>query len=478
MSSSTGLVGIFATPRLGTGTASSYLQAPGSGGTTVPGATAIPSVSTKGSRGTHGSSSTIAIAGGVIGGLAVVGLLAFLIWFWKRRIQKRRSTLLTPLSIDPSFGGEKEETERGDGLRPTPNASKFKAAVWAQYDRLRGGGASSTSPTYDYSVMATKERIRKIWDGLSGSQRHGSRLNMNREDMFAARAIRGSIKEEGKPRSRPMPANKPDSLMEDGILDDEAQRRRTSRVRGGSLGTVLSGLALSSGDDPFSDINVAKYTSTNPPTQSATGAGNPFSDANVIGGQGYVSKPSLYVFDVRHSRGQSVDSTVALSRVMRVRAIDSATSRPPSSSTSAYADSSLYLRDSASSFDTRRNRFRSDPFDLEPPTQSHNMYGLAAAASRDLSTLSRSGIRCVPSNSSQRYQQSVGPIGGGLFAPEGDMIRRPIAAARATYDSLGSSRYTSGVSQGTIDDWPEPGPDIGPTALWMGAGQSRSPTGS
>ncbi|ROW01785.1 hypothetical protein VPNG_07828 [Cytospora leucostoma] len=452
--------------------------APDSTGTDVSGATAVSSISAKGGRDNHGSSSTIAIAGGVIGGLAVAGLLAFLLWFWKRRIQKRRSTLLTPLSADPSFGGEKEETERGDGLRPTPNPSKFKASVRAQYDRFRGREASSASPTYDYSVMTTKERIRKIWAGLRVSQRRGFRTNENRKDVFAARAIRGGMKEEAKPRARPLPTNKPDSIMEDGILDSEAQQRRLSRIRGGSLGTALGRRALNSGDDPFSDVNAAKYTSANPPTHFATGADNPFSDANVIGERGYVPKTSSYVSDVRHSRTRSVDSTVALGRAMRVRAVDGVTSRPPSNSTTAYAESSLYLRDSASSFDTRRNRFRSDPFDLEPLSHSHTTYGLTAAVSSDLPTVSRSGIRRDPSNDSQRYQQSMGPIGGDLLATEGNIIRKPIAAARATYDSLGSSRYTSGVSQGTVDDWPEPGPDIGPTALWSGAGQSSSATGS
>ncbi|KAK7745984.1 hypothetical protein SLS53_002705 [Cytospora paraplurivora] len=377
--------------------------------------------------------------------------------------------------MDPSFRGEKGETERGDGLRPTPNSPNFKASVRAQYDRVRGRKASSAPPTYEYSVMTTMERIRKIWAGLRGSQRRGPRLNENRKDMFAARAIREGMKEEAKPRSRPLPANKPDSLIKVEISDSEAQRRRLSRIRGGSLGTALSGLALSSGDDPFSDVNAARYTRANPPTHFATGADNPFSDANVIGGRGYIPKASAYVSDVRHSRGLSVDSTVALSRAMRVRAV---TSRPPSNSTAAYAESSLYLRDSASSFDTRRNRFRSDPFDLEPLSRGHNMYGLTAAVSSDLSTVSRSGIRRIPSNNSQRYQQSIGPIDSDLFAAEGDIIRRPIAAARATYDSLGSSRYTSGVSQGTVDNWPEPGPDIGPTALWSGAGRSSSATGS
>ncbi|KUI59429.1 hypothetical protein VP1G_06709 [Cytospora mali] len=457
------LAGTSTTVGLGLGTTSSSTQGPYSAGATASGLTDIP-VSGIGSSSNYGSRSAIALAGGVIGGLAFAGLLAFLIWFWRRRTQKRRSTLLTPLTADPSLGKEEKEgyVIQRDSRGPTPFSTKVKAAVRLQYNRIRGRNSRSVSPVRDDKDMTNQGRIMKVWAALGGPTRRGRRWNENKNDTFATRGTRGSIKEREDPRSRPN-TNKPSLFTKGGELDSEAQQRPLSRIRGTSVGIALGGLDLNFGEDPFNDVNATTHTSANPPPLFATGANNPFSDANAIGRRAYMPTPSTYMADIRHSRGQSVDSAFAPNRSMNLRAVDN-TSRPPSGSTAAYADSSIYLRDSASSFDTRRNKFRSDPFDLEPLSQTSNMYGRPAMGTSGLSTIGNGDIRRMPSTNSERYRQDMSTTDGGLVGQGGGLIL-PVPAAHARYNSLGSSRYTSGVSEGTVDNWSAPGPDLSPRAL-------------
>ncbi|ROW07291.1 hypothetical protein VMCG_03686 [Cytospora schulzeri] len=383
------------------------------------------------------------------------------LWEW------REYTLLTPLSplsVEPSFGkGEKGAYMiQRDSIGPTPLLAKVKASVMAQYNRVRGTRDTSTSHKRDGSHMTMKDRIMEVWASFRGSQNHGPIWNENKNDTFSARGIGGSMKEKGSPRSMPF-THKSDLLMGSSELDSEAQRRRLSRTRGASVGTAFGGLDLNFGGDPFDDINATSHPSANPPPLFATGANNPFSDANAMG-EVYMPKQPTYVTDMRHSRGQSVDSTFAPNRITSLRVVDGM-SRPPSGSTAAYADSSVYFRDSASSFDTRRNKFRSDPFDLEPLSRSPNVYGGIVTGSNGVPTVRTSGIRRVLSTNSERYRQGMGTTGGSLPAQGGDMNRIPVPSAHVRYNSLGSSRYTSGVSDGSMGVWPAPGPDLGRRGL-------------
>lgn len=393
------------------------------------------------------------MAGGIIGGLAVACLLVLLIWFWRRKKQRRRSTLLTPLSplsVEPSIGREENGAYiiQRDSIGPTPLSAKVKASVKAQYNRVRGMRKPSASPLRDGSDMTIKDRMAKVWASFGGPRSRGSRWNDNRNDVFSARGIGGSMKEKGSPRSMPL-THKPGLLVGGSELGSEAQRRRLSRTRAASVdtavGTALGGLDFNFGGDPFSDVNATFHPSANPPPLFATGANNPFSDANAIGAA-YMPKRSSYAADIRHSRGQSVDSTLAPNRTTNLRVVGGM-SRPPSGSTAAYANSSIYLRDSASSFDTRRNKFRSDPFDLEPLSRSPNVYGGTVAGLDGVPTVRTSDLHRMPSTNSERYQQGVGVADGGLPAQGGDIIRMQVPAPDARYNSLGSSAYTSGVSE-------------------------------
>lgn len=442
-------------------------------------------------------------------------------------LRKRRSTLLTPLSADPGFGRDRQGgymIER-DSIGPTPRSTKVKVALRAQYSRVRGRIARSgsvrsisstnsgrsvdmnrgnsqfmdSSPVIDRgrknsSAMLQndgddstfKERIAAVWAKLRGPKMRDPGWNENKNDIFAARGLGGSMREKENPRTRPV-TNKPDFLtllnMDDNELDREAQRRRMSRTRGGSDSSVLGGLNLSFGQDPFSDVNAITSNSAKPAPFTVSGANNPFSDANAIPGPTYNPQPSSYVADIRRSRGQSVGTTIDLNQVMDLRVVNGAASRPPSGATSRPGgyESTMYMRESAvsaasfESFNTRRNKFRSDPFDLEPLSQGSGSFDRSAVAS---STFSTNGSSCdgrYPSTSGSipiGHQSGIGA--GGRSVPGGDVIRKPVPAAHVRENSLGSSKYTSGVSEGSMDEWSDPGPDVGPRAAYSGNSRRTS----
>lgn len=511
----------------GSGTPANNPQAPDAAESTS-GVTVVPVGGNGGGPSRSGSGSTIAVAGGVVGGVAVISLVAFLIWFWRRRmLRKRRSTLLTPLSADPGFGRDRQGgymIER-DSIGPTPRSTKVKVALRAQYSRVRGRIARSgsvrsisstnsgrsvdmnrgnsqfmdSSPVVDggrknSSAMLQndgddstfKERIAAVWTKLKGPKMRDPGWNENKNDIFAARGLGGSMKEKEKPRTRPV-TNKPDFLtllnMDDNELDREAQRRRVSRTRGGSDSSVLGGLNLSFGRGPFSDVNAITSNSAKPAPFTVSGANNPFSDANAIPGPTYNPQPSSYVADIRRSRGQSVGTTIDLNQVMDLRVVNGGASRPPSGATSRPGgyESTMYMRESAvsaasfESFNTRRNKFRSDPFDLEPLSQGSGSFDRSAVASSTFSTNGSSGDGRYPSTSGSipiGHQSGIGA--GGRSVPGGDVIRKPVPAAHVRENSLGSSKYTSGVSEGSMDEWSDPGPDVGPRAAFTGNSRRTS----
>lgn len=452
--------------------------------------TTVVAVPSSGS-GSNGNGSTIAVAGGVIGGVALVSLVAFFIWFWRRRILKRRrSTLLTPLTPDPSFGigrGEKQNFYiRQDSIGPTPRSTKVKAAFRNQYGRVRGrfdtlarsgsississhssarsvdmnrgnsqfmdtppimgreGKNSSALSARKDNDMTIKERIMGVWARFKGSRVQDSLDDRN--DIFAARGLDGAVKEKQAPRTRPL-TNKPDFLtllnMDDGELDREAQRRRISRTRGGSEGSGLRGLSLDFGADPFSDVNALAQSDIKVAPLVVSRGNNPFSDANAINAP---PKPSTYVNDIRHSRNLSMtgSSTAGLNKAYDIQDLRIAKNgpRPLSGANAAGPQGSFYVRDSAGSFDsfiTKRDKFRSDPFDLEQ---------LSSQVSDSMpSYLSRPPL--APSRPTAAHTRNV---------------------------SDGSSKYSSGISDETFDEWSDPGPDVGPGAQSVYGVSRRSST--
>lgn len=460
------------------------------------------------------NNTTVAVAGGVIGGLAVIGLIAFFIWFWRRRIfRKRRSTLLTPLGPDPAFGGgmrgEKQPyTIENGSIGPTPRSTKVKAAVRQQYGRIRGrldrsgsirsissgrsvdmnrgnsqfmdtspmvngrkgSNASAMSPRNRSSDLTIKERVLGMWGRFRGKEPDTPTFeDQNRNDIFAARGIGGSMKSNASSANKARPlTNKPDFLtllnMDDRELDREAQRRRVSRTRdggGGSLGSNLGPGALSLDfGNPFSDANAIPRGNKSAGEFTVSAADNPFSDANAMV---VPRQPNTYVSDLRRSRGMSVGAaSVDLEKSYDLHGLRvvNQVSRPTSGATGVGGNNnSVYFRDSSTSlesFATKRNKFRSDPFDLEP---------LSYVSDSPLGQPAMPTANGRYSNTESISIQYQGTVAGNPNVP--NVPRIPAAAhTRNVSGSDGmSSRYTSGVSDDfSLDEWSDPGPDVGPGA--------------
>jgi len=415
------------------------------------------------------------VAGGVIGGVVALSIAAFVIWWWRRRvIRRRRSTLLTPLDA-ANYREEKGGymISRGS-IGPTPMGEKFRAALGYNANKFRGrmsrlvtkkgsspsvnmdrGTSQFMDPTNSHSratssgtingpEVTAKDRFVDWWSRLTADMNFNWRTRdkgLNSTTSSIGRGVGSNdIAAYSAASEKREPNAQPDFLtllnMDERELDREAQRRRASLSRkNGSTGSTdqfLGRLNLSFGnDDPFSDANALAHTSAQPAPLVVSNANNPFSDANAI----REPKPSTYVADMRRSRGQSISNT---------------TNRQPST---------VYQRDSGGStsdFANRRNKFRSDPFDLERPEL------LAGARAAKTSITSSTAATAGGESRSSRLSNGVGT----------GEIRRP-AGAHTRSESF-TSKYSSGVSMG---DWSDPGPDVGPAAArWDGPEKRGSPT--
>jgi hypothetical protein len=417
--------------------------------------------------------STVAVAGGVIGGVVAVSVLAFFVWWWRRRLlRRRRSTLLTPLDVVPPYDRDEKGgyvIARGS-IGPTPMTEKVKAALGQNLRKIRGHLRNKTAPSVNLdrgtsqfidpvsthsransgiigAEPTAKDRLRDWWSRLTA----GVIPNRHRGNRTAENDTRSL--EVATLQKKAALGSRPDFLallgMDDRELDREAQRRRASRMNGsaGSADHFLGGLGLnfsSSADNPFSDANAIAHTSAKPAplavNQSSNSNNNPFSDANAIRGPppaASMPKPSTYVADIRRSRGQSAGAGAGAAR-------------QPSTG--------YYARDSTGSLGSlvtvttttanNRNKFRSDPFDLERPEL------LASKSSITSSTAASAG--------SVNSDREPGPE-----------PRRPTRAARA--DSF-TSKYSSGISVASLGgDWSDPGPDVGPGAANAAAARRWGP---
>ncbi|KAL2024780.1 hypothetical protein VTK56DRAFT_5601 [Thermocarpiscus australiensis] len=168
-----------------------------------------------------------------------------------------------------------------------------------------------------------------------------------------------------------------------------------------------------------------------------------FSDTNAI----REPLPAAVMPMPRRSRGQSIST--------------STTARQPSTlyhdRDSLASDNSLATT-TTTTIITKRNRFRSDPFDLERPEL------LAGAAT---TTTTTNNNTTTTNNNSNNNNTLAIAIGGS-----GSTIRRPCLARRPRAESYSSSKYSSGVISIGIGigmgDWSDPGPDVGPAAARRG----------
>ncbi|VBB81364.1 Putative protein of unknown function [Podospora comata] len=452
---------------------------------------------TAGSSGASNSNavqSTLAVAGGVIGGVVALSILAFFFWWWRRRmLRKRRSTLLTPLdatSFDRNEKGGPYIIQRGS-IGPTPVSEKVKAALGINFNKFRahvrnktGGGSSAHSVNLDRgtSQFIDANDIAHSRNGSAGVNTRGGKASArdrfvdffsrmkpdigfkNRDpasDNLAAMGNYNATAEKNAMANNLPGQNQqqPDFLtllgMDESELDHEAQRRRGSLSRNNRRSTsstdhFLSGLNLFSSStsqnnnnnnnnntNPFSDA----YAVTPPPRSSAQPPPlNPFSDANAIG------KPTTYISDIRRSRGQSFTTTGG----------------PPREQPTLYRDS---LRDSFTTTVTTttipgRNKFRSDPFDLERP----EFLGMGNIPPPILIEGKKASI----------ISSTAGTVGTGSVSGS-VVIRKPQSAVvvkRGQRAESFSSKYSSGVSSlGGFEEgggWSDPGPDVGPAVVARG----------
>lgn len=372
------------------------------------------------SSGSQSKPTTAVVAGSVAGGVALVSIIAFLLWFWRKRaISKRRSSLLTPLTIAPGKRRSSEKPyviDRGS-VGPTPSGEKFRAAVGANFRRLRSkvSGVGASADLGRAGEVTGRDRFRDWWERLAADVDFNWKLRnegVGAPDPAAARDMREKNAAGG---------SQPDFLTLLGMDEEEVRREAARRHGGGNSGSgssgehFLGGLALnfdsSAGgggrEDPFSDANALTRDSAKPaPLAVSSTPANPFSDENAAGG------PSSYVADVRRSRGRSSKGAGV---------------------------PSLYRDSLQSEIDPRRPKFRSDPFDLERPS--------LLGGGQDL-TMSPAVV-------------------GADAGVEG--VGRP-RRAHTREDSF-TSKYSSGFSLG---DWSDPGPDVGPAAARGGAGDRGS----
>ncbi|KAI1180982.1 hypothetical protein F4777DRAFT_596166 [Nemania sp. FL0916] len=398
---------------------------------------------------------TVAIAGGVIGGLVLLSIVTFLMWFVRKRlIKKRRSTLLTPLSTGPASGGdEKGPYMSRNSLGPATLSGKVRAMVGSNYHRLRGRvnslvtrspnpstGRDRDSPQFGLSstpvtrsgtgigastaAVITKDRFVDWWGRLFEDGNFNWKLQNDPGSEHPDDTSRDLSK---TPQPREI-GSQPNFLA---LLSMDEQQQQQSfggnivttgsnnSRRSQSLGNdhFLGGLGLNfDAEDPFADSNAMTHDSAKVMPLSVSGPGpqNPFSDANALStparpvsnNHSRASGPITYVQNIRRSRGYSASA---------------ATTRLPSRA-SARRTPSLYRESGVSveTSDTRRNKFRSDPFDLDGP---------------------------------ELLSQAPGSNPQGL-----PNMPQPAQVRRQSF----TSRYSSGVS--TMGDWSDPGPDVGPAA--------------
>ncbi|KAI1814137.1 hypothetical protein GGS20DRAFT_549924 [Poronia punctata] len=359
---------------------------------------------------------TAALVGGVVGGLVAIFITAGLLWFFRKRImRKRRSTLLTPLSTDNAYSrGEKDSyVISRSSLGPSSIPEKAKAIMCYYYQRVRGrvNNLMIRSPKPSVDLNRGNSQF-----GLPGaSTNHPSAIiAMSGIEAYPDMSDETHTGQGGTQPIRPGTSDMDNRRQE--------QKQRVGTVAGGSnprrsqslqdehfLGSQLFKFGT---ENPFADSNVRSHNAAKPMPFAASAAPGSAGVVTAVGdsndGGRATSRgnrgPTTYVQNARRSRGLSISTSSA--------SMYGTGMRMPS----VYHELNV---SAVTSDDTRRNRFRSDPFDLDRPEL--------------LVRSSRSGERGPPR-----------------------MPRQTHARAES---------FTSKYSSGACDlDWTDPGPDVGPAA--------------
>ncbi|KAL1888722.1 hypothetical protein Cpir12675_006059 [Ceratocystis pirilliformis] len=418
----------------------------------ITSATSVPSSSNSIDDNSDDNDTPIgAIVGSVLGGLFFVILIALLLWWWrKRQIKKRRSTLLTPLTLDPSEGPEndaaanptrdKEYIIETGSVGPTPRSARFKAAVNYNVSKLRSQlrstdvGIDRTSrmsrakpPMSRHQAMlagaaATKDKTKGWVLGMLG--RLPSTSTKTEANNVSARSI--------SPNADSQTGSKPDFMKYLGMTSGDVQRHNQNRQANHSASNSACStdllLANNRHSDPFSDYRALDSNVLPDMRKVASRTGsdngvNPFSDNHEVPKR----VESGYIAALRQTRMKSTARS----------------SKASKSSLAQKGDSIYWLAYDNQEVSDSRLRFRSDQFDLDQ-NLSRDLAGVPPPMPQFAAMRPESGIS-VNSNSTT---MSVRPP------------KRPLVA-RIRGDSL-SSKWSSG---GSLGDWSDPGPDIGPGGL-------------
>lgn len=378
-----------------------------------PGVTGVGSpntgTSSNTSDGLESKPRTAVIVGGAVGAIAAVTLIVFLLWFWRKRvIRNRRGSLLTPLTDSPNM------EKRGEGML-----------------QVNTDSGNTPSGIQQLTAMLNVVRPGKTVESATGPR--GAGINMNRGNSQFLEAA--TLERSNGPQysSKAILANEsfqswPSKVLQQGHLNaakgqpPQYEAFAVSGIVGknASLGSqgYRNGLdslqqdivARAGNSNPFSDTNVVANPSSLVGNVNSPKPSNPFADSD------WVNQPlAVHPGPERRTRGQSLSvlrssqSPIVTPRIGSVRRESS---------------------QSVDSFAARRNKFRSDQFDLE-------LGNPLAPSLSNIAEMPRSHMY----RASSKYSMQTSHV------------------HRDSY----SSRYTSGVS---FEEWNDPGPDVGlvPTA--------------
>ncbi|KAL6400438.1 hypothetical protein AUP68_16144 [Ilyonectria robusta] len=302
------------------------------------------------------SPSTPVLVGGIFGAFAAISLILCLWWLVRKRMsKKRRSTLLTPLSLPAGgrggMGGEKKYEIDTASLGPTPRSTKWAAAL--SFYPKKFSEKLGHLPTNNSSNGVNMNRGNsQFLDPVPSHSRsssvegHSQARGGSGRPGWWSRVIEDTSSEDLMAQDMAERANQPGLAyvpsMDESRPDREAQQRRISR--GHSVSSWTDGARS---PNPFADANTLSAVSSTKYYPAPLRPNNPFADSNSIAPPATAQvAPAGYVQDVQRSRRQS----------------------------------GPMVRDSAAtrtSFETRRNKTHSNPFDLEidgpQPSMGPNM---------------------------------------------------------------------------------------------------------